>query len=112
MDTTVQPKAVTFPTDAQLLNRGRDRLVRMAAWLKSSARACANPMRVEQVGFDQAPAPRPCSSIQERQPELQLKTYLGRLIRDIELEQERSQVESTIFRTFDQATASVCTTCG
>ena len=31
---TVQPKAVMFPTDAKLLNRARERLVRLA---KSSA---------------------------------------------------------------------------
>ncbi len=29
--TTVQPKAVMFPTDAKLLNRARERLVRLAA---------------------------------------------------------------------------------
>ena len=31
VDTTVQPKAVMFPTDAKLLNRARERLVRFAA---------------------------------------------------------------------------------
>ncbi len=30
VDTTVQPKAVTFPTDAKLLNRARERLLRLA----------------------------------------------------------------------------------
>jgi IS5 family transposase len=30
INTTVQPKAVTFPTDAKLLNRARERLVRLA----------------------------------------------------------------------------------
>ena len=34
IDTTVQPKAVMFPTDAKLLNRARERL---CVWLKSSA---------------------------------------------------------------------------
>src|SRR5262249_14754521 len=29
IDTTVQPKAVMFPTDAKLLNRARERLVRL-----------------------------------------------------------------------------------
>ncbi len=29
VDTTVQPKAVMFPTDAKLLNRARERLVRL-----------------------------------------------------------------------------------
>ena len=31
IDTTVQPKAVMFPTDAKLLNRARERLVRRSA---------------------------------------------------------------------------------
>ena len=31
VDTTVQPKAVMFPTDTKLLNRARERLVRLAA---------------------------------------------------------------------------------
>ena len=42
VDTTVQPKNVTFPTDAKLLNRAREKLVRLArlpGWI------CANPMR-------------------------------------------------------------------
>src|SRR4030088_48175 len=30
IDTTVQPKNVTFPTDAKLLNRAREKLVRLA----------------------------------------------------------------------------------
>src|SRR5262249_31119370 len=38
-----------------------------------------------QAGSDQAPALRPCPSVQARQPQLtKLKTYLGRVIRDIE----------------------------
>ena len=30
VDTTVQPKAITFPTDAKLMHRARERLVRLA----------------------------------------------------------------------------------
>jgi hypothetical protein len=40
VDTTVQPKNVTFPTDAKLVNRTREKLVP-----KSSASSCASPMR-------------------------------------------------------------------
>jgi UDP-glucose 6-dehydrogenase len=42
VDTTVQPKAVMFPTDAKLLNRARERLVRLARMSVSSG---ASPMR-------------------------------------------------------------------
>src|SRR5256714_5331102 len=38
IDTTVQPKAVMFPTDAKLLNRARERLVRLAKKLGVSLR--------------------------------------------------------------------------
>src|SRR6266513_214252 len=38
IDTTVQPKAVMFPTDAKLLNRARERLVRLAQKLGVSLR--------------------------------------------------------------------------
>ena len=42
VDTTVQPKNVMFPTDARLLNRAREILVRLAQRWASS---CASPMR-------------------------------------------------------------------
>ena len=38
IDTTVQPKAVMFPTDAKLINRARERLVRLAKKLGVSLR--------------------------------------------------------------------------
>src|SRR6201981_1643670 len=38
IDPTVQPKAVMFPTDAKLLNRARERLVRLAKKLGVSLR--------------------------------------------------------------------------
>ena len=30
VDTTVQPKNITFPTDAKLLNKAREKLVKLA----------------------------------------------------------------------------------
>jgi transposase, IS5 family len=42
VDTTVQPKAVMFPTDAKLLNRGRERLYGLP---RMSVSSCASPMR-------------------------------------------------------------------
>ena len=33
VDTTVQPKNITFPTDAKLLNRAREKLVKLAKQL-------------------------------------------------------------------------------
>jgi transposase, IS5 family len=41
VDTTVQPTAITFPTDAKLLQRARERLVKLA---QKHASSCASPM--------------------------------------------------------------------
>ena len=41
VDTTVQPKAVMFPTDAKLLNRARERLVRSTAGKPGPAESAA-----------------------------------------------------------------------
>src|SRR3954462_9623773 len=51
VDTTVQEKAITFPTDAKLMHRARERLVRLCtapasawcAWPRSTASCCASP---------------------------------------------------------------------
>ena len=42
VDTTVQPKNITFPTDAKLLNRAREKLVKLA---KGSAWGYGSPTR-------------------------------------------------------------------
>src|SRR5260370_9420507 len=44
IDTTVQPKAVMFPTDAKLLNRARERLGRLAKKLGASLRQSYRPV--------------------------------------------------------------------
>jgi len=62
IDTTVQPKAVMFPTDAKLLNRARERLVRLAKKLGVSLRQSYR--RVGKLGPHQAPALRPCAPVQ------------------------------------------------
>ena len=67
IDTTVQPKAVMFPTDAKLLNRARERLVR---WRRRRGEPAPILSTGRQAGTDQAPALRPCPSVQTRQQEL------------------------------------------
>src|SRR5499433_2010144 len=66
IDTTVQPKAVMFPTDAKLLKPG----ARAAGATDEEARSEPAPILCagRQVGSDQASALRPCPSIQARQP--------------------------------------------
>src|SRR5271168_2428103 len=82
VDTTVQPKNVTFPTDAKLVNRAREKLVRLAKKLgvelrQSYARvgkfALVKHQRYAHARqFDRA-----------RKALRKLKTYLGRVIRAI-----------------------------
>jgi transposase, IS5 family len=45
VDTTVQPKNVTFPTDAKLLNRAREQLVRLVPRHGVGLRHSARPSR-------------------------------------------------------------------
>ena len=82
VDTTVQPKNVMFPTDAKLMHRARERLVRLAKsdGLDLRQILCAG----RQAGADQAPALCPRQAVQARQPgAAHAHTYLGRVIRDI-----------------------------
>jgi IS5 family transposase len=82
IDTTVQPKAVTHPTDSKLLNRGIEILARLArrhgirlrqSYLRVARRARREAARLIHAG-------------RRRQAERhvrQLRTWLGRLFRDI-----------------------------
>jgi hypothetical protein len=56
IDTTVQPKAVMFPTDAKLLNRARERLVRLAK--KLGGRSTSGSWGRLLI-FEGAPSPMP-----------------------------------------------------
>ena len=82
VDTTVQPKAVMFPTDAKLLNRARERLVRLAAHvgveLRQSYARVGKLALIEYQRYAHAHQFKRANRSLRR-----LKTYLGRVIRDI-----------------------------
>ena len=87
VDTTVQPKAVAHPTDAKLLNRSRERLVRLAKKqgivLRQSYRR-KGPQTVLKAGrYAHARQMKRMSKEVKR-----LRTYLGRTVRDIERKAE------------------------
>ncbi len=87
VDTTVQPKAVAHPTDAKLLNRSRERLVRLAKKqgivLRQSYQR-KGPQAVLKAGrYAHARQMKRMAKEVKR-----LKTYLGRVIRDIERKTE------------------------
>jgi IS5 family transposase len=83
VDTTVQEKAISYPTDAKLLNKARIALVRQAK--KQGVGLRQSYHRVGQSAF--AKSARYAHARQYNRARAQtkkLRTYLGRVIRDIE----------------------------
>ena len=82
IDTTVQPKAVTHPTDSKLLQRGIEILARLARRhgirLRQSYLRVARRARREAAKLIHSGRPR-----QAERRVRQLRTWLGRLFRDI-----------------------------
>src|SRR6266702_2346267 len=82
VDTTVQPKNVTFPTDAKLLNRAREKLVRLAQRTGIGLRQ--SYARVGKFALIQHQRYAHAKQFKRANRALRtLKTYLGRVIRDI-----------------------------
>src|SRR5207248_5816483 len=82
VDTTVQPKNVTFPTDAKLLNRAREKLVRLAQRHGVSLRQ--SYARVGKFALIQHQRYAHAKQFKRANRALRtLRTYLGRVIRDI-----------------------------
>jgi len=83
VDTTVQEKNVRFPTDARLYNRMREKLVKAAEAqgikLRQSYKRVGPRALRKQSGYARARQMR-----RARKQTGKLKTYLGRVIRDIE----------------------------
>ncbi len=82
VDTTVQEKAVTFPTDAKLMHRARERLVRLAREhgvpLRQSYVRLGKRALVMQGHYRHAKQHKRANKALRK-----LRTYLGRTIRDI-----------------------------
>jgi transposase, IS5 family len=83
VDTTVEPKNVMFPTDARLLNRAREILVRLAK--KHGVRLRQSYARVGKFALIQHQRYAHAKQFKRANRALKkLKTYLGRVIRDID----------------------------
>jgi len=82
VDTTVQPKNVTFPTDAKLLNRAREKLVRLAKLhgvdLRQSYARVGKFALIQHQRYAHAKQFKRAKRMLKK-----LRTYLGRVIRDI-----------------------------
>src|SRR5947207_1416625 len=82
VDTTVQPKNVTFPTDAKLLNRAREKLVRLAKLrgvdLRQSYARVGKLALIQHQRYAHAKQFKRANRMLRK-----LRTYLGRVISDI-----------------------------
>jgi IS5 family transposase len=82
VDTTVQPKNVMFPTDAKLLNRAREILVRLAG--KHGVDLRQSYVRVGKYALIRHQRYAHAKQFKRANRSLKkLRTYLGRVIRDI-----------------------------
>jgi IS5 family transposase len=82
VDTTVQPKAITFPTDAKLLQRARERLVRLAQ--KHGVKLRQSYVRVGKFALIRHQRYAHAKQFKRANRALKtLRTYLGRVTRDI-----------------------------
>jgi hypothetical protein len=82
VDTTVQPKNVTFPTDAKLLNRAREKLVRLSklsgVCLRQSYARVGKFALIQHQRYAHAKQFKRARRMLKK-----LRTYLGRVMRDI-----------------------------
>src|ERR1700674_6066215 len=82
IDTTVQPKAVMFPTDAKLMNRAREIMVRLAkrhgVVLRQSYARVGKIALIKHQRYAHAHQFKRANKALRK-----LRTYLGRVIRDI-----------------------------
>ena len=82
VDTTVQEKAITFPTDAKLMHRARERLVRLAQ--KHGVMLRQSYVRVGKIALIRHQRYAPAKQFKRANRALRsLRTMLGRVIRDI-----------------------------
>ena len=99
VDTTVQEKAVAFPTDARLYQQARKTLVRAAK--KRNIKLRQSYLRVGKHTFFKQSRYRAASQLKRaKKYARKLRTYLGRVIRDIErkLPQPDAQMATLLHR--------------
>ena len=97
VDTTVQEKAVAFPTDAKLAHRARERLVRLAK--RHRVRLRQSYARVGKFALIKHQRYAHARQFKRAKRSLRtLKTYLGRVMRDIERATAQRPALNAVFR--------------
>lgn len=96
VDTTVQEKAVSYPTDSKLLNRSRERLVRLCR--KAGVALRQSYARVGPKAWVKAHRYAHARQYKRMRREVKrLRTYLGRVVRDIERKTAVSAAQQAVF---------------
>ena len=96
VDTTVQPKAATFPTDAKLMHRAREKLVALAK--KHGVKLRQTYTRVGKFALIAHQRYAHAKQFKRAKKALRkLHTYLGRVIRDIQRRLEASPEKRAFF---------------
>ena len=97
VDTTVQEKAITFPTEAKLKNRAREKLVKLAK--KHGLKLRQGYPRVGKLALMKHQRYAHAKHFKRaRREERRLKTYLGRVIRDTDRQVKDNPSLNQIFR--------------
>lgn len=106
VDTTVQDKAVAFPTDARLLQKARVALVRQAK--KLGVELCQSYERVGKAAFVRSQRYAHARQMNRAQTQnRKLRTYLGRVIRDIDRKIQGNDAQQMIFARLLQVTRRI-----
>ena len=106
VDTTVQDKAIAFPTDARLLHKARVTLVRHASKLGIELRQSYE--RVGKAAFVRAQRYAHARQMNRAKAQTRkLRTYLGRLIRDIERKTCGNEAQQEHFERLLQVTRRI-----
>ena len=96
VDTTVQPKAIAFPTDARLLHRARERLVRLAQRHGITLRQ--SYVRVGKAALIRHQRYAHAKQFKRARRALKsLRTQLGRVIRDVDRKIGRDPALAEVF---------------
>ena len=96
VDTTVQEKAVSYPTDSKLLNRSRERLVRLCR--KQGVRLRQSYQRKGPQALQQANRYGHAKQYKRMRREVKrLHTYLARVVRDIERKTAGNAAQQAVF---------------
>lgn len=103
VDTTVQEKAVSFPTDSKLLNRSRERLVKLCR--KHGVRLRQSYVRKGPEALLRTNRYAHARQLRRMRRQVKrLRTYLGRVVRDIERKiAERPELQSIFADELDMA---------